>query len=850
MLGFVGVCAAMRSRHAFVGFAQPQGDTIKRLPLPLPFALGAALLAALFVLLPVERQTAEYTWEPAIDGERVPLLLIERTPDLLELTFPCELADGEEQQLFVTSRSPDAVPALVVSSGGSRVVVEVPEAPDEPAGDLVGGGIAVAQPGDCTAVVRYDRAAGEVVIEAPGDRSVLAAPDGTFELTGLHWTGDTTEGVRAEVHTSASSMVRNSLPQRLVLGAIVLLALASLLPALIGRIRRVERDGSGESGRQGARRPWWRPRADWWRLHPSEWAILLVAVTVALVDLPRADDGRILARARILAGPDLGANVSNLFENRIVPQRWLYEWVLGTSLGWSSTVLVIRLLPVIAIVAAWMLLRRRVLPGVAAGPVSVPVLATAWTVFAVFAVAWTATLRPEPLVILLTVVVLATTASWPAEPRVWPSAVVVGAVGLAAATHVAGLAAAFAALPAAARAISDLRRSAAPVLTGVAWGAAFGVIALFLGSNLSTTFAAATTFGGGAHSYGPLDSLRYLTGIENSTAPMMLATGLGILGAVAALASAVSRLTTTGASLPVQGVVLGAALSPFALLLTPSKWLWHLAVLAPVAVVGWTLIARRIDRGRGSVGAVLILIGAALALLTTWAMRPVWNARMLTRWWRDTSLRELSPDGWADRLPWLVGAEVRWWVWLLLVWAVLFAALAVVRLRGLRSVGSAPLATGLVACFLAVSVVQLTPPVVDAVRAGGEWTFVRQSVVGLVSTEASCGVPAATPAVVQRADASGDTRVGALAGEIAGHSGVYLFAPCHESMRQQDGVWQVPGLLMGELTHDQRRAAREYDLDPIGCNSFPQERTGESLCFFELVADGDPLTPTAVRWGR
>jgi hypothetical protein len=810
------------------------------------------LLAGLFVLLPVERQTVDYRWAPADDGSRVPLLLIERTPDEFALAFPCALAAGVQRQLFASSRSPDAVPALVVSGGDARVIIEVPADQGEPAGEQISASLDVPAD-DCLATIWYDRATSHLAVRAGDDLALLDVSEDPFEVTGLHWMDESVDEVHAAVRTSPASAVRNSVPQKVVLAAIALLALGSLLAAGVRRRRRDAPRDLDEGGHRAPQRMPWRQRWRSCRLHPSEWAMLAIAAAVAVVDLPRVDDGRILSRARLLAGSGMEANQSVLVENQIVPQRWWYEWVLGTTVGWSSSVVVIRLLSVLAVALAWMLLRRRILPAVAGRQPAAAVVVTAWGVFAVFVVAWSATLRPEPLVILLTVIVLAVTASWPAAPRVWPSAVVVGAVGVAVATHVAGLAAALAALPAAVRAFGDLRRSAAPVVTGVAWGATVAVVSLFPGSNLPRTLAAVREFDeGGDHGYGAADVVRYLLAIQDSTAPMMLATGLGVVGLVAAGAAGaagIRRLEHTKWS-PAGAVVLGAALSPLALLFTPSKWLWHLAILAPVAVVGWILVARRLEQRPAALGALLAVAGAVLALLTAWSMRPAWNARMLTRWWREVGLREVSPDMWAEALPWLIGPEVRWWLWVMLLWAVMVAAALVVRTRRERLRGGVPLSSALLAGVAAVSVVQLTPPVADAVRSDGQWTFVRQSVAGLVATEAACGVPAATPALVQHAGASANPGFGAMEGAIAGHSGVYMFAPCHEAMRQRDGVWQVPRLLMGDLTHDQRRAVLEYDLQPIGCHPFPREGATESLCFREFVADGEPLAPTAARWSR
>jgi hypothetical protein len=234
-------------------------------------------------------------------------------------------------------------------------------------------------------------------------------------------------------------------------------------------------------------------------------------------------------------------------------------------------------------------------------------------------------------------------------------------------------------------------------------------------------------------------------------------------------------------------------------------------------------------------------------------MTPVWSGRALHSDVRGTTLRLVSPQGWADWAPWLFGPQVRWWLWVLVLLAVVSGAWAAAWRWGAqpatRADQSAPLAYGMLSCLLAVTVVQLGPPVADSFRSGGEWTFVRQSVVGLVSPEVACGVPTATAEVARYLDAAGSRPEGRDVG-IAVHYAASLFAPCHDTMHQADGVWQVPELLMGQLANDQRRVLLEYDLHPLGCNSFPSQRAGRALCFYELVAEGEPLAPGSVEWTR
>ena len=793
--------------------------------LRLVVAVTAFVLAILFALLPLDRPTIDYHWEPGQDGTNVPLVLIERVPDELSLTFPCEALPTEDGRLFASTRSPEDVPALTLHLEDTRLLLALPAN----AGEADDGRRHVSlqpSPGDdCTVELTYDREEGRATLAATGEQAELAdLDDDAFELTGLHWTGGTA-GVEALVRTTPFASTRNSSLQKATLLAIGLLAIAALAMGV-------------RHDRPRLRRPRWRP-------HPSEWGMLAVALLVGLVDLPRVDDGRILARARQLQGFDLATNVSTMFENRPVPQRWVYEWVLGNGVGWSSQILVLRSLSLVAAVVAWVLLFRHVLPALLGQRPSRPVLVVAWSVHVIGVVGWFATLRPEPVLALLLVGAMAVIASWPDEPRAWPYTALAACIGLAVATHIIGLVVAFAALPALPRALADLRRRPVPTLTGTAWGGALSFVAVFVGSNLTHILDGVGRFQGDErHSFGVLDFSVYIERAANGTAPMMLSVGLAV-AAILALASSSVRQLERGLRWPRDVLIAGAALAPFAMLASPSKWLWHLGVLTPIAVVGWAAIAAHLDRRRSRTLLAAALVSGLVGLLTAWSLRPTWRAQMLGNW-RTTALRHVTPDMWASRAPWLFGEEIRWWIWVLLLMVVASLVYWIGRRRHRQTLGGASgLAVAMALAVGTVSVFQLTPPVADALVADDEWTFVRQSVLGLTSHEASCGVPAATPSVrdyaASRADAS------AFGGLIAGNSRSGLFAPCHTQIGQRDGVWQVPAMVFFVPQAGQRRLRLEHDLVPIGCNSFPQARSEDFLCFSGLEAEGAPLAPTRVR---
>ena len=804
-------------------------------------SLAAAAAATVFALLPVDQQIVEYSWDPSEDGSTVPLILLERTPEEFELALPCELRDGDLTEVFRSTRDSDRIPALVVRAGDGRVTASVPQHPEEPDGPEIILGLEGDAESNCTLVVSYARETGSLALEevgSNGQRDEMVAPD-AFDLTGLHWSAPA-DDVRGRVVTAAHVNVRNSVWQK---SALVLVALLGLTAFVVGwRSKQSSQQQTAVSARlRGSTRRKWRP-------HVSDVAFSGLAIMLAFIDLPRVDDGRILARSRLLSNWDLAGNMVVLYENHVFPQRWLYEWLLGHAVSWSSTIPVLRLFAVACVVAGWVLLRRFVIPALTPNGSSPAVLGVAGLVYAVFAVAWGTTLRPEPLLVLLLVGVLALVATWPDQPRSGRYATIIGLSGFAVATHVAGLAAAFAALPLLLKRLpKDLRLAPVEVLTGAAWGGGLSVVVMFLGSNLQRTlFAAADFEETGDHDFGPLDTLAYLDNVDNSTAPMMLAAALGVVALFVALVAAARRLRSPE-MLPTDAVVVGAALSSFGLLFTPSKWHWHLLILAPVSVVGWALIAKRIDRRWAPSFAFHMLVATGLGLVLAWALRPAWRGRMLASW-ADTGLRHVSSEIWSSRVPWLVGDAVRWWLWPVLLLGVAVLARWLLRRRSSEARDAGVVAWLLTTCLVVASTVQLAPPVADAVVAGREWTFVRQSVVGTFSDQARCGVPSHTPAVEELVVRERDASSGGTSTRIAGHSTVFMYAPCHDPISQEQGVWQVPPLLMGSLPGRQSRILVEYDERRIGCNSFPQERSEQKLCFSVLESEGEPLQPTQVRW--
>ncbi len=783
-------------------------------------------LAITFAVLPVDQQVVHYGWTPEADGPSVPLVLTERTPHRFELTFPCAAALAGDAALFASSADLDDVPVLTVAAtaGALRVELPGPQATSRTQLDL-----AIDESSCETIHLRYEREFGQLSVDTGADRAVREdLADEAFVLTGLHWSGPPAEVVGTVV-TEPRNQVRNTMTQRFVLLAIALLAGLSIAWSL------AERRGDR------ARRAWSRPR----RLDRWDWSMLAAATVVMLVDFFRIDDGAILARSRFQGASLFTSNISTMFEGRALPQRALYEYLLGVSVGWSETILILRLPSLVAAVGSWLLFRRFVLPKLVGDPPSTVLVTATWAVHAVFVVAWFATLRPEPFLVLLSAGVMAAIAAWPEQVRSWPYLVIIGLVGLAVSTHITGLVAAAIGIGILPRTLRELRSQPARVLQGWAWGVAAALLTLVIGSNLGFIFDNATSFRtGDTHARGILDSMTYVRTVTTGTPPMIVSMLASLVGfAVLLVASGVS---TGPDGRERRWLLIGAVLAPVGLLVTPSKWIWHLAVLLPVAVVGTALLVSWIERRSRTTwisAAAAVAGGAATAAALT-------NGRFDRTpgaGFRQLVLRNTRPDAWADRLPLLVGEDTRLWLWMSVF--LLTIGLAHLPLRGRQPHPGAVAATLsiLLAAGIA-SVLQLLVPIVDAVRADdGDWTLVGQSVGGLLSTELACGVAAATPELSNWIERNPGSGVDVRQGRATGPRPTGMLMPCHRQIGQVAGVWQRPDLVLQELTIGQARLEHEYDLEVIACNPTPRDPS-DGFCFLAVTPVVDDLRPTRVDW--
>lgn len=482
-----------------------------------------------------------------------------------------------------------------------------------------------------------------------------------------------------------------------------------------------------------------RPPRGWWRVFVR--AVRAAAACAGLVDLTVVllllgwwligpaffDDGWIVAQHQNLTRTGNFSSYYDSFGVTSSIQYWL-EWLEHRLFEVTNSLLLLRLPALLCLAATWALCRwilARMPSAAARSRAAVWALACA---FAVGALAWGMTLRPEPVIALLAAAAVACSIRFAERETAAPLALAVVLIALAVAAHPAGLvllAPLLVTVPAIARWARTAKAAAATVV--LAGASLLGILAL-LGSNLADLHSnTASLRAYGAQSAGWRDELtRYeLLGRPLYGAPLRREwVALAFLTVIAFVLRRRSERPRSLLELPAASLGLSAVI----LIVTPSKVPWHFGALIGVAAVAVAAeTARLVEDARATPGwhvRPFIVIGAAVAA-AAWSWFPR-NA------WSDLDLRTLS---------WTLSVEQHvTFAKLAGLLPLLVLAVFVVMRRGRRLGDAAWRTAAWTAPILAVPLIFFTVAVLVAdVKKTSGWTLTRQNLDAL-SNDLRCGL--------------------------------------------------------------------------------------------------------------
>jgi cell wall arabinan synthesis protein len=702
--------------------AAAERDTTRRaVPSPRLLALAAvaaalSLVAALVAAVgPAHGKHSIYSWPPQAlpaqsprDGWYAPLPLLNRVPAAIDIALPCGLSPplrdrGAATVLATTRRSQGSGGLEIVQDGRSL--------------HFVAGNSRVASmpwPASCPLAVSVRN--GELRLP---DRSVplrLGTPGEMPIVTGLFTRLDIRHGAPPRVVVQTRDYATSQTTRQKVAALFsVLLACAALM--LVAGLRRWRNPISALRGGL---------RSGWGVRHATD-AVVVGALLLWWVIAPFfADDGWILVRLLNYSG----AGGMSLYYDQFGANQPLGFW-----LEWSEHFLapygflVLRLPALACLLAGWFLCRwvlSRSLP--ASSRAHAVVLWTLAATYLVGAFAWGMTLRPEPIVSLLTLIVLAAMLAFTATPRFGALAVAVPASALAIAGHTTGIVATaplLAGSPAILRAVRAAPRAALVRLAALlAAGVALLLVLYTLDSDVRGRLDDAELVReGGLHSYPPWrEYIRYWRFDENfgATATRHFSLVLLLL-CVVALVSRRRSIRSEVSFLPARSIAVGLVVLAF----VPSKWPWHFGALAGIgavavaAEVARLMLEVRIEPARRLRALVAVLV---LTIAAAWS-------------W--TGIKESTPFD-LEHVTWKAAFNL----YTLLATAAAVASVVLVRrIRRRRQVDdSIGVGPGIAVSIVGLSAVVLTAAVVLVDTAVAPWSPARLNVEALVGRTSGCGL--------------------------------------------------------------------------------------------------------------
>lgn len=533
-----------------------------------------------------------------------------------------------------------------------------------------------------------------------------------------------------------------------------------------------------------------RVRMGWLKPSRQDLTVLASCVAAAMITMPFADDGWVLARSRLLAvaGWSLHTQLIDPYQEGIANiQGFIYESVLGLTVGRSNIILVERSLTIVAILLTWLIFSRVVIPRFVSNPSKL----IRWLfvgMFILYTWGWM-TLRAEVIINLCSMALLGVLVSRRFTRNPPLQILLLGCIaGLALSTHQTGtttcLAAGIAIL------ILLIRDRRNWIQAGSSLIGALGILTLliFVNQNIPMLLGSMNDYTNLQEVWGhsPSGLLGEMQRLQHysivASTPQRLFFTICLVGVSSLIIGTITLWGKLRRVPSLRLVVLASLVMPVGLLVTSSKWAWHYSVLLVPGLVG-LLLAIEYFRIRTSRKISIFLLGTCSVIAIYYAVSTTD---------RDTSYS--TP--------------------ILLLSAVLVGFMYLYVGVGTGRV--VPISTCLIWLFVVI-VVGLEANSVRAgiVNSASGWTFPRQSISGILDPVARCGVPSFIPSLSHEF-ATAQEEVDSVGGLATTRPDSYLFSPCIQNPGYEGGLWQPTYFSVGNPDLGQQLFASQPNL-PRDC---------------------------------
>jgi hypothetical protein len=550
--------------------------------LPLLLAALSLLSSVAFVLAPVERPEAVYSW-PSTPGDATAVaipLMLER-PTSVRAAIDCAAARGAEDGTVLLSTTPfERSPGDASLPGGLRAEVTGGElAVRSGATDLPRQQIPAS--GDCA--FEYTSSAAATTLRLDGEVVAEEATDSRPAVAGVFTGADDPEGLAVDV-TADTVFQTSPTVLKMALAVLAVLALAGALVLVARRERAVApTDGAVPVSAPVG------PRRGPVRLVVDAVVVGVLAVWTVIGPLT-VDDGYIAGIIRSRDENGYVGNVYRWFNAPEAPFGWFYE-LLDVWSGVSQSTLWMRIPSSLLGVVTWLLIARGLLPRLGSFADRRWSYAVAAAAFALWWLPTNLGLRPEPWVAAGLAAVMVLVERGLRRGRLTPVLLALVVAGATLAVTPTG-AVAFVPLLAAAVPVLRLARTSPVGLTALTVAAAAAVGTALLLAFADQSFAAVAEAGRirsvlpGALPWSAEPERYYLLlsngdlqGSLSRRVPVLLT----IVAVIGILGQRLSGRWPDAADGAVAGrLVTGLGLSLVVLVATPTKWTMHFGALVPL----------------------------------------------------------------------------------------------------------------------------------------------------------------------------------------------------------------------------------------------------------------------------
>jgi hypothetical protein len=565
--------------------------------------------------------------------------------------------------------------------------------------------------------------------------------------------------------------------------------------------------------------------------------------SLSLITLPRGDDGWYLLMNKYF-------DLTKIYDNYVFPSPrpsgYIHNYI-NSFLSQSNTILSTRFLPIfftiLIYIFVWRISQKQGSSNLGnSKSMFIIVFASILLLF----VTSLNSLRPEVVIAFLYILILYLIMTMNKDNLFFYSAVVIALIGVGLSTHQQATILLFAALPIFLKIRNYGLKFTFDNVFALLLGSSIAVQFIFINGNIFWLLNTISRFTVAANIASPGRFLNnypiyaewirpyhlYFSGL--STQPQIFMGTLLFVSSIFLVFTAYKLFRSPSFKYsPVHFLAMSASLAPLGLLLSPIKWSWYYAPLYLNIILSY-LILNHTELFRNSYKKIygqIIVVGISAALAFTYDWRPNdfnWPLRSI-------SIEDLNTNYW-----FVFGSVASGVIWLIIT-ALLWLGVYLLRHRNIEFISRIN-SIFIIFIISLLGFIHITPPVVDAIKNPNEWTFVKQSVVGLWDRQVRCGLASTIK------DEKTGKPIQQLLDEnnwsVVSMPAPYIFIPCTKPVSTEAGSWLMPDVGFGWVpVYDQQRLATMTDITILGCDETLNTEDSAQKCFYKWDTDIKNLPP-------